>query len=214
MARLQWLPALRQGPLWVAALLILTVSPAVHGQVIEVLEGASYGPVVMLPETEVVFGYTILCAADLPWGSDPCPDRTLGSAGPPAADGAATGEPGDAEPVFHFGALTDLSVDPLAQEETLGLGAAAPLQAGGWALYARLVPHWAFDGEVAVRAAHGPPSPSQAFIPLGHQPVELMRFESAAAEDIYVEIKVKNRFSVPMSGGYLLGVEFRVARVR
>jgi len=79
--------------------------------------------------------------------------------------------------------------------------------AGDWALFARLVPHWAFDGEIAVRVAQGPPSPAQPFIPLGDQPVKLMRFSAPAVEGLYGEIKVTNRFSVPMSGGYLLGVE-------
>lgn len=195
----------------------LAFAHAASGQVIEILEGASYGPVVLLPETEVIFGYTIMCAADLPWGSDPCPARPAASlVAVRSADGAQedTEWPEGSGTAFNFGALWDLDASALSDEESGAWGAVAPLSSGTWALFARLIPHWAFDGEVAVRVAYGPPAPGQPFVPLSSQPVELMRFLSPVVEDLYVEIKVTNRYSIPQSGGYLLGVEFRVQKVK
>jgi len=65
-----WSPtASRREALLFVPLVVMLVAVTAEAQVIEVLEGATYGPVVMLPETEVIFGYTILCAAGLPWRS-------------------------------------------------------------------------------------------------------------------------------------------------
>lgn len=221
MTRLRRRPAWWWGPLVAAGLVWLVVSPPADAQVLKVLEGSSYGPVVMMPETEVVFRYTILCAANLRWGMDPCSGRSGAAAATHEWAAAAVGDPsegadtwfGGTGDAFNFAALSSVNEDPLTAGPLPELGAAAPMGVNEWALFARLVSHWAFDGEIPVRAAYGPPPLGQPFIPLGPDRVELMRFSAPAVEDIYVEIKVVNGYSVPMDGGYLLGVELQVERV-
>lgn len=180
------------------------ISSRVAAQVIELLEGDFYGPAVMLPETEVVFGYTLFCAADLSWGSDPCPLKA--AAAPPAGAGP---DSVDETSFFNFAALGDLGVDA---EASASGGAVVPLTGGTWALWASVQAPWNFDGTVAVRASTAPPSESQPFVVLGSQPVEIMRFTTPFVERIYAQIKVTNGYSAPAT--HLLQVRFRVGKVR